>query len=121
MRSEKVWKTSKDKDPDSCLFQIVYFYKLSFHTFLKAKPSNELMYEESDDNSHKSTDQKEDNSLIVSLVLILEMLYALNRHYSGITLKFTHSSSRESITISPASNLSSTSDPLGIIDTTIPS
>jgi len=84
-------------------------------------PLHEPMNNKSDDDSHKSTDQKEDNSLIVSLVLILEILYAFNHHYSGTTLKFTHLSSRQSIGISPALILSITSDPLAIIDTMIPS
>ena len=34
-----------------------------------ALPRNELMYEESDDNSHKSADQQKDRFLIVSLAL----------------------------------------------------
>lgn len=48
---------------------IMYFCKLSLQTFLKTEPSNELMYDEGDDNSHKSADQQKDRFLIVSLAL----------------------------------------------------
>ena len=59
------------------MFVNLHFYKLSFHTFLKAEPSNELMYDEGDDDSCKSADQKKDRFLILSLALFFRHFYAV--------------------------------------------